>query len=224
MASLWLDGDEKLDQEDMIERVRIARERSLIDQLVLVSNIHIEVLVKRLVEAEEDSVLVESSLRPFARGHPDGINVGKNLVIEHHPNVRCDGQGVHESKHLAKPDGGAVRMFDPPFLEARAAEKLDVSELGRIVHLLIDSVFIEERGIGSFVGLIEVANPGIALPDRNVIGQFISDGRTEKQLIDIRDIVSNAGVDLHVGEKPVGKIHRQIHGSPQTEIRFCIGP
>ena len=49
----------------MVDEICIPRERTLVEHLVLIADIHIEVLVKRLVDAEEKPVLVESGLRPL---------------------------------------------------------------------------------------------------------------------------------------------------------------
>ncbi len=50
--------DEKLQQEDVIDEVRIAGQVPAVEHLVLIAHIHIEVLIKRFVDAEKETVLV----------------------------------------------------------------------------------------------------------------------------------------------------------------------
>lgn len=73
----------------MVDEVGIARKLPLIEQLVLIAEIHIEVLVKSLVDAKKESVLVDSCTGSFGLALSkliecaDRIEVDKNFIKDY---------------------------------------------------------------------------------------------------------------------------------------------
>lgn len=60
LRRICLQIDEKLQEKDVVDEVRIAGQVPAVEHLVLVAHIHIEVLIKRFVNAEKETVLIDS--------------------------------------------------------------------------------------------------------------------------------------------------------------------
>ena len=83
----------------MIDEIRIASDRSAVDHLILVTEIHIEILIECLVDPYEEPVLVDSGAWPFAAvphviDSVDRIEVDKDFVITDERPVRSYRQGI----------------------------------------------------------------------------------------------------------------------------------
>ena len=65
-------------------------------------------------------------------------------------------------------------MLDPTLLKTCAAGDREGVELLLIQHLLVDAILIEERRLRGRMLLVIVADPGIALPNGEMIRQLIA--------------------------------------------------
>lgn len=74
-AALYV--DEELKENRVIHLIRKVWNRSAIDKLVLVADVHIEILGEGSVDPDKKSVLIKPCLGP---SHTDGIQVDKHFV------------------------------------------------------------------------------------------------------------------------------------------------
>lgn len=96
------------------------------------------------VDADKESVLIESGFGSFTLSRADRIESNKNFVVGHSGPFRSNGQRIGTPQHEPEPQSRTVCMFDPTFLKAEAAKKPEGFEFARIVDLLVDSVLFEE--------------------------------------------------------------------------------
>lgn len=92
-AESLLEIDIKLQEEDVVDQIRISMERSAVEHLVLVADIDIEILIKGLVDTKKESVLIDSGPGPLAStSHVidaiDGIEINKYFVVPDNRPVR----------------------------------------------------------------------------------------------------------------------------------------
>lgn len=105
----------------MVDDVCIAGKAPAIEHLVLVAHVHIEVLVKGFIDTEKEAVLIDSGSWTFASRYTHRIQVDKYFIIGDQRPIRSLWDREIRAEHLAEPHGGAVCMFDPPFLQPGAA-------------------------------------------------------------------------------------------------------
>jgi hypothetical protein len=63
----------------VIDEIRIAGQVPAVEHLVLVAHVHVEVLTKRFVDAEKESVLIDSGSGTFAGRH--AIRVQAHMLV-----------------------------------------------------------------------------------------------------------------------------------------------
>lgn len=159
--------DPKLQQQHVIDQIRVSFKFSVVNHLILVAEIDVDVLAEGFINAEKEPVLVQAGFRPLARDCPHRVEIDEDLIIhDHGPGRGRRNRDIHP-KHLAETYGRAVGMLDPPLFQSGSAEEFEMREFVEIIYLLIDSILFEESGT---CWLIIVADPCVALPDGDMFG------------------------------------------------------
>ena len=83
--------DVKIQQDDMVHLVRKIGNRPAVEELILVTGVHIEMFPKRPVDAHEEPVLVESGRWSFTLARTDRVEVDKDFIVGHERPFRSDG-------------------------------------------------------------------------------------------------------------------------------------
>ena len=87
----------------MIDEVHIAGQVPAVEHLVLVAHIHIDVLIKRFVNAEKETVLIDSGSGTFSGRYSHRIQVDKNFVIGDERPIRGLWDREIRTEHLPEP-------------------------------------------------------------------------------------------------------------------------
>src|SRR5690242_14040258 len=96
-------------------------------------------------------------------------------------------------------------MVDPSFFQSGATLNLDEGKgveeckFVSVGQLLIDAVFPRELIL--IGGIVIDGVPRISLPDRPLLVQFVAEGGTKNQLIEIRDVVPEPRVHFRISDK-----------------------